>query len=155
MTGAYIRAFIGGFLAAAVAGFLLSMITPAGELGPTDFMICIFVGVFTTYIMANLAGNKSGKRADTAAKAAILRLEPADGKALLIVARKGFVAKAAGMNLTLDGRPIAQIKAPHSPRWRSIPACTGSAWNSPVSPASNRRVKSIRSVQPQATGSFW
>ena len=75
-------------------------------------MICIFVGVFTTYIMANLAGNKSGKRADAAAKVAVLRLEPAEGKALLIVARKGFIAKAAGMNLTLDSKPVAQIKAP-------------------------------------------
>lgn len=41
-----------------------------------------------------------------------LSFQPRPGHALLVIYREGFVGMAAGMNVSLDGQPVAQLKSP-------------------------------------------
>jgi hypothetical protein len=50
--------------------------------------------------------------ADAAQQAAAVAMTPIAGKALVYVYREGFVGKAAGMNVALDGKPVAQLTSP-------------------------------------------
>ena len=43
---------------------------------------------------------------------AFVAMAPVAGKALVYVYREGFVGKAAGMNVAVDGKPIAQLTSP-------------------------------------------
>jgi F0F1-type ATP synthase assembly protein I len=72
----------------------------------------LFIGMAVAYILSNLAGNRKVATVAGADRAQALQLRPAAGKALLVVARDGFVAKLAGLNLALDGREFAQIRSP-------------------------------------------
>jgi hypothetical protein len=75
-------------------------------------------GVFTAFIMGNLAGNRKGVAASPEQKAAAVALTPPPGQGLLIVMREGFVGKAAGLNVVVDGRTVGQLK---SPRFTALP----------------------------------
>ena len=96
-----------------VAGILLYFVASSVE-GP-GFM-ALFTGVFggiaTAYILSNLAGNRKVATAGGAQKEQALALAPPPGKALLVVAREGFVAKLVGLNLNIDGQPFTQLKSP-------------------------------------------
>lgn len=107
--GKYIPAIITGLIVAFVFGFLLSL-TPAE--GFSAWFPPAFFGILTAYLMANLQGTKAGPKASDEQKAAALNLKPSPGKALIIAYRQGFVGKAAGMQVSLDGAILAQIKSP-------------------------------------------
>ena len=97
-------------LTALVIGFLESALgIDFGLLTPLAGM---FAGVFTAYIGLNLSGNRTTAVASGEDKAAALALSPPQGQALLIVFREGFVGSMAGMNLSVDGNEIAQLKSP-------------------------------------------
>lgn len=120
----YIPALVVGFLVAVGVAFLLTLfIASAGaDAGPLPTFIGAMLGVFTAYIMANLAGNRRGAKGSDAQKQAALDLRTDPGQALLIVFREGFVGSAAGMDLSLDGRFVAQLK---SPRFTATPVDPG------------------------------
>jgi hypothetical protein len=80
--------------------------------GATPYIYGLFTGVFVAYIFGNLAGNRKVATADAGEKDAALKLQPAPGKALLVVFREGFVAKLAGLNIAVDGKAFAQLTAP-------------------------------------------
>ena len=107
--GKYVPAIVTGLIVTVVLAVLLNAI---GMTGFTLWYLPIFLGLLTGYLMANLQGTKAGPKASDAEKAAVLALRPSPGKALIIAYRQGFVGKAAGMNITLDGQPFAQIKSP-------------------------------------------
>jgi hypothetical protein len=109
------------FVTAALLGFIGSM--GGADMGFKPALVGMIFGAFTYYIMANLAGNVKGKAATPEAKAAAVALRPEPGKAMLIVFREGFIGKAAGMNVIVDGKPRAQLK---SPRFTAIPLEPGS-----------------------------
>lgn len=109
------------FVVAAAFGFLIS--AAGGTAGVMPAIIGGFFGVFTAYIMANLAGNRTGKAASDEQKTAAVNLTPPAGQALLIVYRDGLVGMAAGLNINLDGKVVAQLK---SPRFTAIPLTVGS-----------------------------
>jgi hypothetical protein len=69
-------------------------------------------GVVAAYLFGNLAGNRRIANASGAEKGAALGRQPPPGKALLFLYREGFVAKLAGLNITVDGKPVAQLKSP-------------------------------------------
>jgi hypothetical protein len=69
-------------------------------------------GVVAAYLFGNLAGNRRIASASSAEKTAALSRTPPPGKALLFLYREGFVAKLAGLNLMVDGKPVAQLKSP-------------------------------------------
>lgn len=120
----YIPAIVVGFLVAVlVSGGLAFFFSSAGaDAGYLPVMVGAFLGIFTAYIMANLAGTKLGKAATPEQKQAVLDLRPEPGQALLIVYREGFVGKAAGMDLSVDDRFVAQLK---SPRFTAISVSPG------------------------------
>lgn len=105
----YIRPVLIGLVVGVFAWFVFNAIFTPG-LGTSAF--AIFCGVFTAYILANLAGNRKVADAGAEEKAAALALAPPPGQALLVAYRVGFVAKLAGLNLALDGREFAQLTAP-------------------------------------------
>src|ERR1700722_13522684 len=105
----YIPGIVIGFGAAVIFGFLLRLVFSEGT---ASVWYGAFFGVFVAYIFANLAGNRKIPPAGEAEKQAVLQLQPPPGKALLVEFREGFVAKLAGLNLFLDGRPFAQLSSP-------------------------------------------
>ena len=72
----------------------------------------IFIALFTAYLLANLAGNRKVATADEATKAAALSFTPPAGLASIYVYRDSFVGKAAGMNLSVDDKVVAQLTSP-------------------------------------------
>jgi len=72
----------------------------------------LFLGLFTAYIFGNLAGNRKIANASGAEQSEAVRREPPPGKGLVFLYREGFVAKLAGLNLAIDGKPVGQIKSP-------------------------------------------
>ena len=121
----YAKPIIVGIIVVIVVSGGLSFLAAAGGVEPgfTPALVGMIFGVFTAYIMANLAGNRKGTAASETDKAAAVALQPEAGRALLIVFREGFVGKAAGMNVGLDGRIVTQLK---SPRFCAIPLDVGS-----------------------------
>jgi hypothetical protein len=69
-------------------------------------------GVVAAYLFGNLAGNRRIANASSADKTTALDRAPPPGKALLFLYRDGFVAKLAGLNISVDGKPVAQLKSP-------------------------------------------
>ena len=107
--GKYVPAIITGL----IVMFVLSLILGAvGFSGFALWYIPFFVGGITAYLMANLQGTKGGPLASEAQKTAVLGLRPSPGKGLILIHRQGFVGKMAGMEVTLDGRVLAQLKSP-------------------------------------------
>ena len=123
--GKYAKPVIVGFIVAFVLSGGLSFLVAAGggDAGMIPALVGGFFGVFTAYIMANLVGNQKGVAASAEEKAAAVAFRPERGKAMLIVMREGFVGKAVGLNVTVDGRLTAQLK---SPRFTAIPLEVGS-----------------------------
>jgi hypothetical protein len=105
----YIPGIVIGFVAAVIFGFLMRIVFPEGT---ASVWYGAFFGVFVAYIFANLAGNRKIPSASDAEKQAALQLTPPPGKTLLVVFREGFVARLAGLNLFVDGKPFAQLTSP-------------------------------------------
>jgi len=120
----YILPVVMGFVVAFVLGLGIGWVEQAaGEpMGPVRWWGPAFFGFLTFFIMANLAGNRRVANASSAEREAALRLTPPEGKALVVVLREGFVGMAAGLNVLLDGRPVAQLK---SPRFVVLPVDPG------------------------------
>jgi len=106
-------AVVGFVIAVLVSGGLSFMMASVGARpGFAPVMVGGFLGIFVAYIGGNLAGNRKAPKASAAQRDAALSLTPASDQALLIVYREGFVGMAAGMNVILDGRSVAQLKSP-------------------------------------------
>jgi hypothetical protein len=106
----YIPGILIGFVAAFATALLLkAFVFPEGA---TAYLYGAFIGAFIAYILANLAGNRKVPAASDAEKATALELKAPPGEALLVVFREGFVAKLAGLDLYLDGKPFAQLTSP-------------------------------------------
>ena len=120
----YVTAGIVGFIVAAAIAFGMNFFDQATGSKPDLITVLapVFVGVLIAYVMANLAGNRKVATASAAEKAQALTLQAPPGRGLLIVYRKGYVGKAAGLNLALDGQPLAQLR---SPRFTAIPVTPG------------------------------
>jgi len=110
----YVWPVIWGFVVAFALGFAMrSLETSAGtSLGwPATFGPAFF-GFITFFVLANLAGNRKVQNAGGAERDAALAFRPPEGKALLVVYREGFIGMAAGLNVMLDGKLVAQLKSP-------------------------------------------
>lgn len=110
----YIRPIGFGLLVAVVVFVAMNWLDAQLHRPPgfNTWFATIFLGVFTAYLLANLAGNRKVATADAATQAAALTFTPPPGQALIYVYREGFVGKAAGMNLSIDGKVVAQLTAP-------------------------------------------
>lgn len=94
-------------------GMSLLMSLAGAKFAPNiAFAPAVFLGGLTFYVLWNLSGNRKVARASEAQREEALSLIPPPGQALLYIVRQGFVAKAAGMDIVLDGSLRAQLKAP-------------------------------------------
>jgi hypothetical protein len=94
----------------AAGGLLLGMVGDTNRFGGVTAGVGI--GLLSAFVFANLSGNRRIANASDADKGAALSRQPPPGKALLFLYREGYVARLAGMNLTVDDKPVAQLKAP-------------------------------------------
>lgn len=108
---------LGGATAAFVA-FLLGI--AAGASGQQPGFIGIAVGVamgaVVMLVLNNLSGNRKSVQADAESRRRALAFEVAPDKAALYLVRTGFVGKAAGMNVSVDGKEVVQLKSPRFAR---------------------------------------
>jgi hypothetical protein len=72
----------------------------------------VFVGALIFFLLQMLSGNKVEIQATPAERQAALAVAPAAGTALIYIYRDGFVGKALGIDVVIDGQPIAQLKSP-------------------------------------------
>lgn len=111
----HVRNLIIAIAVAAVVSLGLGVLVASagGDFDP-DVVIApgAFLGAVTFYVLWNLSGNRKVAPASDAQREAALSLTPPPGQALVYIVRQGFVAKAAGMDIALDGTLRAQIKAP-------------------------------------------
>jgi hypothetical protein len=113
-----VQALILGFVVAfAVGGLLAFLESLAGAPDMTGPVIAgAGAGVASGFVFANLSGNRRIANASQADKEAALTSAPPDGKALLFLFRRGYIAKLVGMDFAVDGKPVAQLKSPHFTR---------------------------------------
>ncbi|MGE0828635.1 MAG: hypothetical protein AB7O04_04705 [Hyphomonadaceae bacterium] len=109
---------------AAIVSFALSTALSIGgdDPGLTPMLVGAAVAMVALVALNNLSGNRAVKDASDEARAAALAFQPPAGQAALYVFRSGFIGKAAGMNIALDEKTIAQLK---SPRFTSLPITPG------------------------------
>lgn len=105
----YLPRILIGVVAGFVMYYLVSMIS-----GPDlqSVLIGVFGAVAVAGTLINLSGNRRLAVAGSAEKEAALALTPPAGKALLVVARRGYLGKLVGLNLSLDGQLFTQLKSP-------------------------------------------
>src|SRR5580658_10885946 len=105
--------FLPRILIGAAVGLATYILMTSMEGQSLQAIIAAVCGVIASvYILTALAGNRKVAMASGADKATALELAPPPGKALLVVAREGFIAKLVGINLELDGAGFAQLKSP-------------------------------------------
>lgn len=103
-----------GFVVAFVIAFGLGFWAASlgTSFGAAPWILGGITGVFVAFIGGNLAGNRKVAMASETERGTTLSFQPRPGHALLVIYREGFVGMAAGMNVSLDGQPVAQLKSP-------------------------------------------
>jgi hypothetical protein len=114
--------------AAFVVGFGFSLVS---GLDSAALMIAAATGIVVFVAAHNLSGNRAIANADEATRRRALNFELWPDKTALYLVRTGFVGMAAGMNISIDGQPAAQLKSPRfarldvAPGPHAITACFG------------------------------
>ena len=102
-----------GFAVAFVAAFGLGFVERLGDPTATASPVMpIVLGFFVFLILQMMSGNRKEARVDDAGRQASLSAVAPSGQALLYVYREGFVGKAVGWNVSLDGAALAQLRSP-------------------------------------------
>jgi hypothetical protein len=84
----------------------------SGASSSTSFVLPVVLGFFTFLILQMLSGNRKEARVDDAARQSSLSAPAPAGQALLYIYREGFMGKAVGWNVSLDGKALAQLRSP-------------------------------------------
>ncbi|MES1156978.1 MAG: hypothetical protein ABUL73_04270 [Alphaproteobacteria bacterium] len=107
-----------GVVAAAFVTFLLGVAAGVNGERPgfVGIAVGMTVGAAVILLLNNLSGNRKTEQADPEARRKALAFEPAPDRAALYLVRTGFVGKAAGMNLAVDGKTVVQLKSPRFAR---------------------------------------
>ncbi|HVZ98728.1 MAG TPA: hypothetical protein VG841_00275 [Caulobacterales bacterium] len=109
------------FLGALTAGFIAFLLGVSAAVGGEKpgmlgIVVGVAMGAIVMLVANNLSGNRAQTQADEETRRRALAFEVEPGKAALYVVRTGFVGKAAGMELALDGRAFVQLKSPRYAR---------------------------------------
>src|SRR5262249_31540486 len=108
---------LGAFITGVVVNFFFAFAaSAAGDKNDAGLIAGLGVSVVVFVALYNLSGNRRTAAASADAKQRALAFPPTPGKAALYLVRTGFVGKMAGMNLSLDGREVAQLKSPRFTR---------------------------------------
>jgi hypothetical protein len=102
------------FVVVGAISFVLNFIMTAlgARTGPEEVVIAMGIGVLVVYVLSNLSGNRKVATADGGARAQALSFAVHDGQARIYLIRTGFVGKAVGMNISIDGAERAHLKSP-------------------------------------------
>jgi hypothetical protein len=109
-----LRAGLIAFAVVFAVSFILNFVLTARGAHP-GFEVTLSamgIGALVFLILSNLSGNRKVQVADAGQRALALSFAPAEGRALIYFIRTGFLAKAAGMNVSVDGQDRAQLKSP-------------------------------------------
>lgn len=90
-------------------GFLEGLSDSSSE---TTFIIPVVLGVLVFFILQMRSGNRKEVRVDSASRQSSLTAAAPAGQALLYVYREGFMGKAVGWNVSLNGAVLAQLRSP-------------------------------------------
>lgn len=102
-----------GFAVAFVAGLGLGFLdSVAGSSSETTFIVPVVLGILIFFILQMRSGNRKEVRVDAASQQSLLATPAPTGQALLYVYREGFMGKAVGWNILLDGSALAQLRSP-------------------------------------------
>jgi len=109
---------------AVLTGFVIGFAEGAigADFGLLTPLAAAFAGALTGYIGLNLSGNRKTETVSNWDKHVALALEPAAGQALLVIYREGLAGSMAGMNISVDGREVAQLR---SPQFTVVPLSAG------------------------------
>lgn len=100
-----------------IAGFILLSLL-RGTVGYVPYLILcgLILIVFGFIIAKNLRTNRKVPDATPEARQRALSFAAEPGQAALYLLRTQFVGKAVGMNISLDGREVTQLKSPRFTR---------------------------------------
>jgi hypothetical protein len=101
-----------GIISLVIIVVLSALLGFLGVRGIPMVLLPLFFGGFTFYLLQMLSGNKAEIQATPSERQAALAVVPAAGTALVYIYRDGFVGKALGIDVVIDGQPIAQLKSP-------------------------------------------
>jgi hypothetical protein len=109
-----VRIALIAFVVAGSISFVLNFVMAARGAHPgfETRLIAMVIGLSVSLVVWNLSGNRKVAAADAGQRAQALSFAPPEGRALLYFIRTGFVGRAAGMNISVDGEERAHIKAP-------------------------------------------
>jgi hypothetical protein len=96
----------------AFAFFSLESIGGSSTRSSPSLTLPVALGVLTFVALQMLSGNRKETRVEGSTRQAALNASAPPGQALLFIYREGFVGKAVGWNVTLDGATLAQLKSP-------------------------------------------
>jgi hypothetical protein len=107
-------AFVVGMSVIVGLSFVMGLINAAAgqPAGMETWLAPMTLGAVVYAIASALSNNRSVRGASDAERQAALAFAPPPGRALLYVHRQGFVGKAVGIDINLDGRTVAQVKSP-------------------------------------------
>lgn len=92
-------------------GFL-GAITHDSSLGSLGSTVGLLAGAFTFFILQFRQGNRRVTFADSTTLARALAFNCPPDKSLLYIVRTGFMGKAVGIDIQVDGLPAAQLQSP-------------------------------------------
>ncbi|MDB5967553.1 MAG: hypothetical protein JWQ90_3 [Hydrocarboniphaga sp.] len=135
-------ATLAGFVVSRAAGYGISLlgITLTGTLWNSYWLPGFLIGFFVTTRLLNPTGAKKALRADAQARAAALALRAAPGAGLVIVYHEGYVGRANGVDISIDGHELVQLKSPRftafdaAPGRHTLRAALGGAFNAASPP---------------------
>jgi hypothetical protein len=96
--------------------FFVSLVLGALGAGIYGGFLGMMLGVFTWYILSNLASNRKVANVSDGDRLAALSAPPPSGCGLVYVYREGFIGMAVGFDVALDGVTVAQLKSPRFTR---------------------------------------
>src|SRR5580704_214038 len=102
-----------GFAVAFAAGIGFGLLDYfSGSSSSTSVVLPMVLGFLTFLVLQALSGNRKEARVDDATRQSSLSAPAPAGQALLYVYREGFMGKAVGWNVSLDGAALAQLRSP-------------------------------------------
>jgi hypothetical protein len=102
-----------GFAVAFAAGVGFGLLDYfSGSSSSTSVVLPMVLGFLTFLVLQGLSGNRKEARVDDATRQSSLSAPAPAGQALLYIYREGFMGKAVGWNVSLDGKALAQLRSP-------------------------------------------
>jgi hypothetical protein len=102
-----------GFAVAFAAGVGFGLLDYfSGSSSSTSVVLPMVLGFLTFLVLQGLSGNRKEARVDDAIRQSSLSAPAPAGQVLLYIYREGFMGKAVGWNVSLDGKALAQLRSP-------------------------------------------